>query len=297
MILVVGLSSVWQRTLFFKGFHLGEVNRAGRVLETASGKGVNVARVATTLGLPARVLTVAGGRRGRLFARALRADGVPARIIPADGETRLCQTLVAGDVVTEVVEESPALSQSEVRAVVSTFRASLRRAQAVVFSGTVPRGCGDDFYARLARRARKCGVPFVVDTQGTQLLRVVGEGPILVKINSRELAAATGKEQREAGVAELLKLGAQRVVITDGPRGAWAADSQGQWHVRAPRVTAVNPIGSGDAMLAGLLVGLVRGSGLQEALQFGVVCGAANALTETSGVVRRGDVRRLLRQV
>ena len=41
MILVVGLSPAWQRTLeFSQDIQLGEVNRARRVTETASGKGV-----------------------------------------------------------------------------------------------------------------------------------------------------------------------------------------------------------------------------------------------------------------
>ena len=120
-ILVVGLSSVWQRTLFFDEFHPGEVNRAKRVLETASGKGVNVARVATILGEKARVLTVAGGRRGELFVKGLKADGINACIVPVRGETRVCQTLIGGDVVTELVEESPKLRRAEVAAVMSAL--------------------------------------------------------------------------------------------------------------------------------------------------------------------------------
>lgn len=296
MILVVGLSAVWQRTFFFGEFHLGEVNRATRVLESASGKGVNVARVATTLGMKARVLTVAGGRRGRLFAKALRADGVSARIVPVSGETRLCQTLIGGGTVTEVVEESPALRRAEVTAVLAGYERELRRARIVVLSGTVPRGCGDDFYARLARKARAAGVPVVVDTQGVQLMGAVRERPLLVKINRKELAAATGKQALGAGVSKLERLGAERVVITHGAREAWAFDGQARWRVCPPRVQAVNPIGSGDSMLAGIVVGLLRGEDLADALRLGVACGAANALTETSGVITRNDVRHLMRQ-
>ena len=297
MILVVGLSAVWQRTLFFDEVRLGEVNRATRVVETASGKGVNVARVATTLGLPARVLTVAGGRRGELFRRALPADGVSARIVPVRGETRLCQTLVAGNAVTELVEEAAALRPVEVRAVLAAFAEELRRATMLVLSGTVPRGCGDDFCARLAAAARECEVPVVVDTQRAQLLGAVRHGPVLVKINQAELATATGQGGVVRGVRELRRLGATRVVISHGAKAARGFDGKEQWAVQPPRLVAVNPIGSGDAMLAGIIAGLVRGEDLREALRFGVACGAANALTETSGVIRTADVERLLREV
>ena len=291
MILVVGLSSVWQRTLFFEQFHTGEVNRATRVIETASGKGVNVARVLTTLGAKARVLTVAGGRRGELFRRALAADGVGARVVPVRGETRLCQTLVGG-VVTEVVEETPGLRSSEVKAVMRAFAEELRRAEMLVLSGTVPRGCGDDFCAQLARAARERGVPVVVDTQRAQLMGAVREKPMLVKINRAELAAATGK----GGVGELMSLGAERVVISHGAKAVLAFDGRERWSVQPPRVEALNPIGSGDSMLAGIVVELMKGRSLKEAVRFGVACGAANALTETSGVVRMADMHRLLRQ-
>ena len=296
MILVVGLSAVWQRTLFFDKVQPGEVNRATRVLETASGKGVNVGRVATILGAPARVLTVAGGGRGGAFARALRADGVSARLVPVRGETRVCQTLVGGGVVTELVEEAAELRPAEVAAVLAAFAEELRRAKMLVLSGTVPRGCGDDFCARLAQQAQRRGVPVVVDTQRAQLLGVVRERPVLVKVNRSELATATGKRTVVGGVGELMRLGAGRVVISHGAQAAVAFDGRERWSVQPPRVAAVNPIGSGDAMLAGMVVKLMRGATLKTALRFGVACGAANALTETSGVVRPADVARLLRR-
>jgi tagatose 6-phosphate kinase len=70
-----------------------------------------------------------------------------------------------------------------------------------------------------------------------------------------------------------------------------------KWVVTPPVVAAVNPIGSGDAMMAGIATALDRGQAMVEAVRFGVACGAANALTATSGEVRRADVMRLLRRV
>jgi len=292
MILVVSLSPAWQRTLLFDEFRPGEVNRVRRVIETAAGKGTNTARVLTTLGARTRLLTVAGGRRGELFRRALAADGVSARIVPVREETRLCQTLIGGGMVTELVEESRAMGSPEVKAVLRAFHDELRRAEILVLIGTVPRGCGDDFSARLARAAHERDVPLAVDMQRAQLMGAVRERPMLVKINRGELAAATGK----GGVAALVKLGAERVVITQGAKPVLAFYGRGRWQVQPPRVKSLNPIGSGDSMLAGIVAALQKGRGLKEAIRLGVACGAANALTETSGVVRMGDVRRLLPQ-
>src|ERR1051325_2743122 len=96
MILVVGLSPAWQRTIELDIFRLGEVNRAKRVTESAGGKGVNVGRVATQLGETVRLLTVAGGARGNLLESSLRAQGINSRIVRVVAETRACQTLLAG---------------------------------------------------------------------------------------------------------------------------------------------------------------------------------------------------------
>lgn len=302
MILVVGLSAVWQRTLLFDGLHLGEVNRARRVVETASGKGVNVARILGQLGLPARVLTVAGGLRGRAFRRALQRDQVKARVIAVAGETRTCQTVIARrsgapSVVTELVEEAPGLSTREVRAVLAAYDRDLPRARMVILSGTVPNGCGDDFYARLTRRARRRDVPVLIDAQAKQLWKAVGEHPRLVKINRTELVAATGERDLRRAVATLRDHGAEQVVISQGSRAVWAVAPDNRFWITPPAVPAVNPIGSGDAMLAGIAAALVRGAELREAVRWGVACGAANALTATSGTIERSTVRRLLQDM
>ena len=294
MILVVGLSSVWQRTLFYQNFQPGRVNRAARVIETASGKGVNVARVATTLGERVLVLTTAGGHRGRLFRAALRASALPARVVPVVGETRLCQTLIGPGSVTELVEETPALSLREISAVLSAYTRALPKTSMVVLSGTVPKGGGDDFYAKLARLANARGIPVFVDTQKAQLLHVVREQPAVVKINAAELAEATGTRSLVKGIRELSRRGARKIVISRGADPAIAFDGKSSWQVKPPCIEVVNPIGSGDAMMAGLAVGLVRGKSLLEALRLGIACGAANALTDTSGVIRPGDVKKLI---
>src|ERR1035441_8183088 len=95
MILVVGLSPAWQRTLEFDEIVPGKVNRAVRISETASGKGVNVTRVASILGADVKLLTVAGGQRGRLLKVQLKRQGLTTSVVPVKVETRICQTLLA----------------------------------------------------------------------------------------------------------------------------------------------------------------------------------------------------------
>jgi tagatose 6-phosphate kinase len=56
-------------------------------------------------------------------------------------------------------------------------------------------------------------------------------------------------------------------------------------------------VGSGDCLLGGAAVGLARGLPPAEVLRLAVACGAANALTAETGVLRRHDVEALLPRV
>ena len=87
------------------------------------------------------------------------------------------------------------------------------------------------------------------------------------------------------------------VVVSLGAEGALAADQNGTWHVRPPRVRVVSAVGSGDSMLAGITWAVVRGLALPEAVRHGVAAGTANALTVGAGVFTKTDFERILRGV
>jgi tagatose 6-phosphate kinase len=283
MILVVGLSPAWQRTLEFSELRAGKVNRARRVNETASGKGVNVTRVARQLGADVRLLAVAGGHRGKLLTQSLKNQRISAHVVRVEAETRICQTLLDGKAVTELVEEAEPLRAAEVAQVVDAFERELRRARLVVLTGTAPTGCGDDFYARLIVHTR---APVLVDAQGWQLVNAVQAGVFLVRINRDELAA----------VPKLNRGGARWLAISDGSRPVLVFYGREMFRLRPPTVKVLNSIGSGDAMMAGIACGLWRGTSPMDAIRLGIACGAANALTVMPGFVRRADVNRLLKR-
>jgi tagatose 6-phosphate kinase len=73
---------------------------------------------------------------------------------------------------------------------------------------------------------------------------------------------------------------------------------EGAWRAIPPEVAAVNPIGSGDSLLAGLVFShFVERQTLLESVRFGTACAAANCLTATSGVVEPETINQLLSQV
>jgi tagatose 6-phosphate kinase len=66
-------------------------------------------------------------------------------------------------------------------------------------------------------------------------------------------------------------------VITDGGAAFYAGLQDHVWNITPPRVKTINPTGSGDAMIAGILYGFRQGWRFERCLAFGAAAGAANA--------------------
>ncbi len=301
MILVVGLSPAWQRTIELSKLQVGAVNRASRVSETPSGKAINVGQVASQLGSKVKVLTVEGGEQGKRLLRALKGSKFDVEAVHVKANTRICQTLLNGKVATEIVEESGKLRPSEVRSFITLYKANLPKAKIVVITGSVPDGCNNDIYSQFIKLAHKVKIPVFLDAQRRQLIAGVRAGADLIRINTTELAEAT--KTRQSGSRTLSKaicqLGAQAdawVVVSDGP-GDIVLFRNGVCVRRfsAPKVKVVNPIGCGDAMLAGIAHQYCIRRDMLNAIQLGIASGAANALTSLPGELKLNDVRKLIK--
>ncbi|MDZ7373037.1 MAG: hexose kinase [candidate division KSB1 bacterium] len=284
-VLCAGPNPALQRTLRFPQLQWGEVNRARQKQVSGGGKGTNVARILGQLGQAARLLTFVGGAVGDEFLSVLAVEGVEVVPVRTVASTRVCFTLIEDEAgrQTEIVEEAEPVREEEVGAYLETYRELLPQARAVVISGTSPPGTPATLYAELVSRAREAGLPVILDAPGELLLRGVQERPLLAKPNRRELSALFPELPLEEQMRKLLEMGAQNVLVTDGPHPAFFLSSDRRLRVVPPEVIAVNPIGSGDAVAAGIAFALLAGKELVEAVRFGIACGVANTQTPLAG--------------
>ena len=94
-IVVMGANAARQKTLFFKSFRPGEVNRAVRMTEVASGKGINFCRAAKFWGrATAEVVQFAGGDNGKFLIDALIKEGITAHSVQCKAPLRICSTCI-----------------------------------------------------------------------------------------------------------------------------------------------------------------------------------------------------------
>lgn len=306
MILCLGTTPVYQRSMVFERLRLDEVNRAVSVHDYASGKAVNVARVLHTLGEEVVVTGFAGGERGTAMISDLGAAGIRHEFVRVEPPTRQCVTVIdrAEGTATELVEESAAVADAEWARLEETFERLVYRALGLVLSGSLPPGAPPDFYERCMRSLGRIGsaaTRVVLDTRGPPLREALRRRGFVVKMNRDELFATVGGGfQTEADVLHAMRqvtpVGGA-VVVTLGAGGAIATDGRGAWRIVVPKVPARSAVGSGDAFSAGLAVGLVRGEALPDACAWGAACGAANAMTDLAGHLSREDAEAIKPQV
>ncbi len=283
-VLCLGLTPALQRTMLFDTLEHDEVNRARQVVESAAGKALNTARALVTLGTPAQTAGFNGGQTGRAISAFLKAYGVDSVLTPMPADTRICSTLIdsAAGTVTELVEEAREPGPSAVSRFVRDNLKRTREAAMLVISGTLPPFAGDEFYVGFVRAAAQAGIAVVIDSQKAALINVLFERPLLAKLTARELAATlqepmNSERQILRGMRDLMGMGAQNVVVTQGGKAAYLVTPKQAWRLTPPALDrCVNPIGSGDCTTAGIAHALLAGKRACDAVRYGLACGSAN---------------------
>jgi tagatose 6-phosphate kinase len=274
----------------------GSSHRVRAVKERAGGKGVNVARVLRALGHDTVVLGFVGSGSAAAVTTDLGRSGLAHEIIPVEGPTRRSVAVVDASngeatLFNEAGPPVPAASWEELEAMVA---ARLPEAAALVVSGSLPPGAGDDACARLVRLAAARRVTVLVDTAGAALLQAAAAGADIVKPNASELLGTTGRSDVAAAATELMRRGAKSVVASLGPAGMTAFTPQGSWRAAPPNRIVGNPTGSGDAAAVALIAGAVAGAPWPDRLRDAVALSAAAVLQPTAGSVDVRDYRRLV---
>jgi fructose-1-phosphate kinase PfkB-like protein len=111
-----------------------------------------------------------------------------------------------------------------------------------------------------------------------------------MQLNRREAAAHLRRPRADdADVFELLarwaRHGVECGVVTDGPRPVLALYRGHRYRAVPPAIEPVNPIGSGDCLLAGLIDARLSSLDPEPALRRAVACAVANALVWDAGAI------------
>ena len=276
-----------------------DANRLETPRRRPGGQGINVARAARALGGDARAVAPLGGRTGRELEEDLRREGVSLRAVPIAGETRIFVGVHAAAEGRDLLlnPRGPVLSEEEGERLLAATLEEIDAARPawVACCGSICRGLPDDLYARVGRYARERGALFVPDCDIPALQLAAAGGCDLLVPNVYEAARLLGRDivrpaEAIQAAPALLQFGVKLAVITLGAEGAVAADASGVWTARPPRLDRRIAVGAGDALLAGLLLALLRGAPTPDALRVGVAAGTASLLSRGDALVHPEDV-------
>jgi 1-phosphofructokinase family hexose kinase len=295
MILCVTLNPCLDKTLTVPPWRPGESVRGTAVREVVGGKGNNVARALARLGRKARPVTFFGGAVGDRCAALLReADGLDPLATATAAATREILTVRTGDTAeqTAFFDPDPAVGPAEAEDLFHRVQGALAEGNvtALTLSGSSPSPATHGLYADLIALARSRRVPVFLDSYGPALDAIWGFWPAAIQLNRGEAAGHLGTASpTEADLLGLLdrwsRHGVAWGVITDGPNPALVRLHGRCYRVSPPRITAVNPVGSGDCLLAGLVDGWLSGLGPVDLIRRAFGAAAANALVWDAGAL------------
>lgn len=283
---------------------LDTVNRVSDVSKTAGGKGLNVARVVQQIGEEVGASGFLGGALGTFIQSEIKKANIRDYFVPIAGETRNCIAILHEGKQTEILEGGPTISEEEADKFIEEYTASLKEIDIIAISGSLPAGLTADFYSRLIKIANDQEKRVLLDVNGSLLQEILqkAEKPFAIKPNEEELAELVGKEKVEKDdvkeiITSPLFAGIPLVVVTLGKEGSIVKYRDKFYEVQIPTVEAVNPVGSGDAVIAGLSVGLVRNMPVDQLLAYGMTMGILNAVEEKTGSINPDNIDQVLEQV
>lgn len=272
--------------------NLDTVNRVTDVSKTAGGKGLNVARVARQLDAKVSATGFLGGNLGDFISEQIKDQGVEDLFERVSGKTRNCIAVIHGGQQTEILEAGPTITSEEAADFLTAFADHVNDKEMVTLSGSLPKGLPTDFYAQLIEIANDYHVPVILDTSGETLLNAIkGEDkPFMLKPNEEELAGLIGKEslshdEIKESLQSVLFADIPLVVVTLGAKGAIIKYHDTIYSATAPKIDAVNAVGSGDSVVAGFACGLTSGLEDEALIKYGLAMGALNALEEKTGTI------------
>jgi 1-phosphofructokinase len=280
------------RTLTVPGVRRGEVIRATGTTAEAGGKGINVSRALSLMGVPTVAVAPASpATKARLDD--LLDGSTPLRTVPIAGDIRVNMSLVEPDgTVTKVNEPGAAVDATDaarlledvVAAVLEVLGADGDTAAHpsvghdesswIVCCGSLPPGLPDGFYAEIAARV-PATVHVAVDADRAALRAAVAARVALIKPNRVELEELVGRGLPTLGdvvdaASELVAGGTGKVLVSLGPDGALLVDCSGACHAEAAIDDVANTVGAGDALLAGFLAGGATAAALPTAIAWSV---------------------------
>ncbi len=300
MIYTITLNPALDRTLWVEKIRPDDSNRIKKEERFAGGKGIDVSRVLTKLGVGSTALGFVGGFTGEELEGRLMNEGITCDFIRISGETRT--NIIMNDMSTGVQSvfgaSGPLIEPYELMRIIHKVE-GLDHPEMVIISGSIPPGVHPKIYRKLIEIAINRNAKVVLDADGEALAEGTQALPDLIKPNIHELGRLVGVELKEfddvvSAARSIQQRGIRNVLVSMGAKGLLLIGEKESYHASHPEVEVKNTIGAGDSAIAGFVYGMVEGKGLKEDLVYAVAAGTATTLMPGTALCCKEDFLRLV---
>ena len=303
MIYTITLNPAMDRTLWVEKIRPDDSNRITREQRYAVGKGIDVSRVLTTLGLVNKALGLVGGFAGEELEGRLLNEGIACDFVRIPGETRTNIVINEASTGNQTVfnARGPEIRPYELMQMIHKVE-KVEDPETVVISGSLPPGVNPEIYRKIIEIFKERGARVLLDTDGDALSMGIHGLPDVIKPNIHELCRLVGRELLKkdeiiSAATSLLKQGIGIVLVSMGAEGILLISEKEQYMASPPEVKVENTIGAGDSAVAGFVYGLSGGKTLKDALTYAVAAGTATTLRPGTALCRKEDFLKLVPQI
>jgi len=304
MILTVTINPLLERCFYFSRINLSEVNRNGKLILKAGGKGINVNRQLNKLSVKNIALLFTGGNTGKLLRESLQKEQIHFSEINTKSETREAAIIIdkSGKKVYSFFRTDAEVTTGEVESFILKMEKMISTCEVVVFSGRSPSEAADVIFPEGIRIANKLDKISVCDTYGNHLEKCLDASPTIIHNNSEEIHSSLDLILKSENdflflLEAFYKKGIKQVFITDAEKPFYASNFDFHYKITLPKIDAIDSTGSGDAFTAGLIYGWHNNLNFEEQLRFASALGICNAKSFEVCDVNEDDARSIVEQI
>lgn len=291
MILCVCPNPSIDKFVWIDDFKPGQINRTRREQVFPGGKGVHVALGIAELGEETAILGFWGGHTGKYINEYCESKGISCFGPEIDEPNRTCLNFRSnGDLNgTEVLEAGPFIDDEVAYLFWLEYTRLLDMASVVCLSGSWPltSATTEIGYGEFTVAAKKKAIRAFVDCSGKSLVDVLPARPHCIHINNLE-GLDVFHEESPLKIANTLLQNCEVAAVTAGEEGLYlVSKGHSPLHANCKLDQIISPVGSGDSLMAGLVVAHKRGLNFDETAKLATACGAANCIREELGMFIR----------
>ncbi|MBP9855396.1 MAG: 1-phosphofructokinase family hexose kinase [Candidatus Omnitrophica bacterium] len=301
-ILTVTLNPAVDTAITFK--KAGNIFRWGNQIQSAGGKGINVARTLNHFGLPHLATGIIGGENGRRIRHLADQEKMRHQFFEVAAESRNNIILFNPKLKegVRIFPKTPSISRKEFLVFKKLYERLLQNANLVVLSGSVLNGLPSTVYAELTLMANRIKVPVFLDAGQDVLREGLKATPTWVKPNQQEIEELLGIkitniDEACKAVRRLKSYKIDHIFLSLGAKGAIGCNKNDLWYAKSPLVKVVNSVGCGDTFVAAVCFGFTQKLSFCDCLKLGVAAGSVNATALVPGRINRAQVLKMANRI